>query len=81
MNLPDPGLNLDTRPDNVVAFPGAHRSRTTKAADIPGPPLPRNKRSVAAMGAEINARLLILLGICTTSAAVALSAVHILQAS
>jgi hypothetical protein len=30
-------------------------------------------------GAELNARLLVLLGICTTSAAIALSAVHVLQ--
>jgi hypothetical protein len=30
-------------------------------------------------GAEMNARLLVLLGICTTSAAIVLSTVHILQ--
>lgn len=81
MKLPDPGLNLDTFPDNVVAFPRTHCSRAARLADIPRPRRPRDKRPLAAMGAEINARLLILLGICTTSAAAALSAVHILQAT
>lgn len=71
---------LDALPDNVVAFPGAHRGGGTKVASA-GPSAPASKRAIAVTGAELNARLLLLLGICATSAAIALSATHILQGS
>ena len=43
------------------------------------PDMRRNRRMAAVTGAELNARLLILLGICITSAALVLSAVNILH--
>jgi hypothetical protein len=72
MNIQDPRVNHHALPDNVVPFPRANRARSTSFVAA----LPR-KQPVT--GAELNARLLVLLGICTTSAAIALSAVHILQ--
>lgn len=81
MDSKDQGLNVDSLPDNVVAFPGARRSRPgAYPATGFGHPSPRRDQGAAAIsGAELNARLLLLLGICTTSAAIALSAVHVLQ--
>jgi hypothetical protein len=81
VDLKDQGLNVDNLPDNVVAFPGARRSRPAAyPATGFGHPSPRcNQGAAAISGAELNARLLLLLGICTTSAAIALSAVHVLQ--
>jgi hypothetical protein len=80
MNLQDHGLNLRTLPGNVVAFPGARCGRPpmSHAANGTTRQSPR-KRPVAVAGPELNARLMVLLGICVTSAATALSAVHILQ--
>jgi uncharacterized membrane protein YphA (DoxX/SURF4 family) len=68
-------------PANVVAFPCAHRCTAATASEIVRPSSRSSKRLVAASGAEINARLLVLLGICTTNAAVVLSAVHLLHGS
>lgn len=77
MSLPDHAL-----PDNVVMFPGARRRRPQAIAshDAALHPAPPRRRGAAALsGAEINARLLALLGICATGAAAAVSAVHFLQ--
>lgn len=63
--------------DNVIAFPHA-RMRTVAPAPVPSS-VDRGMRQAAVTGAELNARLLILLGICTTSATIVLSAVHILH--
>ena len=64
-------------PDNVVMFPGARRARTQRQ------PLPiestPHRRAAAVSGADLNARLMILLGICVTGAAGLVSAVHFLQ--
>jgi hypothetical protein len=79
MNFRHHGVNLDTPPDNVIAFPCVHRDRLAPTAGIHRSYTRRNKQPVAITGAELNARLLILLGICATSAALALSAAHILQ--
>lgn len=79
MNFPDHGVNLDTPPNNVIAFPGARRGRLAPIAETSHPSPRRNTRPVAITGAELNARLLMLLGICMTGAAIALSAVRILQ--
>jgi hypothetical protein len=76
MNFKDYGVNL---PDNVIAFPGVRRDRLAATAGSHHPSTRRNKQPVAITGAELNARLLILLAICATSAALALSAAHILQ--
>lgn len=68
-------------PANVVAFPCARRRAAATAPEIAHPSSRSSKRPVAVSAAEINARLLVLLGICTTKAAVVLSAVHLLQGS
>jgi hypothetical protein len=65
-------LDLGARPSNVVPFPRARRG-----TPIPIP-APRRNRPTAAAAAHLNARLLLLLGICTMSATSALLAVHIL---
>jgi hypothetical protein len=65
-------------PDNVVAFPRACRSRPAPTGETAHSPS-RAARPTAMTGAEMNARLLVLLGICTTSAAIVLSTVHFLQ--
>ena len=71
MNFQDHGHAL---PDNVVMFPGARRSR------LQGRSLPVPAKPAAVMsGAELNARLMVLLGICVSSAAVLVSAVHLLH--
>jgi hypothetical protein len=75
------GLKPGRLPDNVVAFSCARRGRpaTSRQVDETGRSSPhRCKRPVAISGAEMNARLLILFGICATSAALAVSSVHIL---
>ena len=75
-HLRTPVLNGE-HTDNVIAFP---RARARTAAPAPAQlSYHRSRRPVAVTGAELNARLLILLGICTTSATVVLSAVHILH--
>jgi hypothetical protein len=66
-------------PDNVVEFPSAYRRRAQLGSEFPQSRSPRGKRATALSGAELNARLLILLGICTSSAAIILTATHILQ--
>lgn len=76
MNFQHDGL--DTLSDNVIAFPGAHPSSRMSAAETGRPSSP-HRRAVALSGAELNGRLLLLLGICMSSAAILLSAVHILQ--
>jgi hypothetical protein len=68
-------------PDNVVAFPGAYRRRAQIPMERPHARTPRRERAVALSGAELNVRLLILLGICTSSAAIVLTAAHILYGS
>lgn len=68
MNFQDHGHAL---PDNVVMFPGARRPRLQHQS------LPI--RLAARSGAELNARLMILLGICVSGAAVLVSAAHFLQ--
>lgn len=64
MNFQTPGQAL---PDNVVMFPGVRRAR------------PQHRRAAAVSGAELNARLMVLLGICVSSAVGLVSAVHFLQ--
>jgi hypothetical protein len=64
-------------PCNVIAFPNARRDRPAIAASV-RPPRQGN-RSVALTGAELNARLLILLGLCTTGATSLVLAVRLLH--
>jgi hypothetical protein len=61
-------------PDNVVTFPGARHPRPQHHS---GPNHPASCAAVS--GADLNARLMILLGICVSTAAVLVSAVHFLQ--
>lgn len=70
MNFQNHGHAL---PDNVVMFPGVRRSRLQHPSS-PG----RSKPAAAVSGAELNARLLVLLGICVSSVAALVSAVHFL---
>ena len=70
MNFQDHGHAL---PDNVVMFPGVRRSRL-QSQSLPA----RSKPAAAVSGAELNARLLVLLGICASSGAVLVSAAHFL---
>jgi hypothetical protein len=78
MNFQDYGRTL---PDNVVAFPGVHRSRPQhqSLAHEPAHPAPPHRRAAVMSGAELNTRLMVLLGICVTSAAAVVSAAHFLQ--
>ena len=63
--------------DNVVMFPGASRRRLQhRSLPVRSAPQPR---VAAVSGAELNARLMILLGICVSSATAVVSAVHFLQ--
>ncbi len=76
MTLQHPGL--DTHPDNVIAFPRPSRGGVGKPARIARKA--RGERAISVSGADLNARLLLLLGICVSSAAILFLAVHILQA-
>ncbi|HEV8390322.1 MAG TPA: hypothetical protein VGQ35_10790 [Dongiaceae bacterium] len=75
MKSQDHGANFEALASNIIAFPGTHRGRPATTAEAGR----QGRQPAAIAGAELNARLLILFAICTTSAAVALSAVHILQ--
>jgi hypothetical protein len=76
MNFQNHGRTL---PDNVVAFPGVRRTLPQQSlAHEPAHPAP-HRRTAAMSGAELNARLMVLLGICVTSAAAVVSAAHFLQ--
>lgn len=74
MNFPNHGHAL---PDNVVMFPGARRPRPQDEI-LPVRSAPRRQAAVLS-GAELNARLMVLLGICVSSAAALVSTVHFLQ--
>lgn len=74
MNLQNHGHAL---PDNVVMFPGARRPRPQDEI-LPVRPAPHRPATVMS-GAELNGRLMVLLGICVSSAAALVSAVHFLQ--
>lgn len=77
MNFQDLGRTL---PDNVVAFPGVRRTRPQHQSPAQEPirSAPRRRAAVTS-GAELNARLMVLLGICVTSATAVVSAAHFLQ--
>jgi hypothetical protein len=75
MNFQDHGRTL---PDNVVAFPGVRRTSPQSLAHEPIRSAPCRRAAVTS-GAELNARLMVLLGICVTSAAAVVSAAHFLQ--
>jgi hypothetical protein len=77
MSFQDHGRTL---PDNVVAFPGVRRTcpQHQSLAHEPLRSAPRRRAAVMS-GAELNARLTVLLGICVTSAALVVSAAHFLQ--
>jgi len=66
-------IDLGARPSNVVPFPRKRRDVPTAI------PESRRARQAAITIAQLNARLLLLLGICTMSATSALVAVHILH--
>ena len=78
MKLQDSGTGSGALAGNIIAFRGGRRGWSALSeASVPARP---GKRQAAAMtGAEINARLLVLLGICTTTAAGLLLAVRILH--
>ena len=81
MACQDHSPELDRLPDNVVEFPRAYRGRPAAsplADETRRSSLHGRNRAAAISGAELNARLLILFGICTTSAAIAVSSVHVL---
>ena len=64
-------------PDNVVMFSGARRPRPQD--ELPPVRSAPHRPAAAVSGAELNARLMVLLGICVSSAAALVSAVHFLQ--
>lgn len=69
-----------TLPDKVVAFPGMRRARPQHQSPVHEPVHPAPRRRAAAMsGAELNARLVVLLGICVTSATAVVTAAHFLR--
>jgi hypothetical protein len=74
MNFQNHGHAL---PDNVVMFPGARRPRPQHEV-LPVRSAP-HRQAAAMSGAELNARLMVLLGICVSCAAALVSAVHFLQ--
>ena len=77
MNSQDHGRTL---PDNVVAFTGVHRSRLQHPSLAHEPVQPaRHRRTAMMSGGELNARLMVLFGICVTSAAAVVSTAHFLQ--
>ena len=64
-------------PDNVVMFPGAARARLQhQPLQVRSAP---HRPATVVSGAELNARLMVLLGICVSGAAAVVSAVHFLQ--
>lgn len=80
MNHQDHRAMTNSLPDNVIAFPGTHRIRSAEWAGDVRCAAPRpNIRAAAMTGAEFNARLLILLGICTASLLAVLSAIHVMH--
>jgi hypothetical protein len=86
MNVQNHRMMTNSLPDNVIAFPGRHRAQPPEfahAGDLgcaaPRPDSRSNTRAAAIAGAELNARLLMLLGICTTSLVVVLSAIQVLH--
>jgi hypothetical protein len=77
MTFQDHGRTL---PDNVVAFPGVRRTRPQHQSLAHQPVQPAAHRRAAVMsGGELNARLMVLFGICVTSAAAVVSAAQFLQ--
>jgi hypothetical protein len=76
MNFQDDGRTL---PDNVVAFPGVRRTRPQHWSLAHEPVRSAPHRRATVMGGELNARLMVLLGICVTGAAAVVSAAHFLQ--
>jgi hypothetical protein len=74
MKFQDHGRAL---PDNVVMFPGVRRPRLQHQS-LPIRLAPHRPPAVTS-GAELNMRLMILLGICVCSAAALVSAAHFLQ--
>jgi len=74
MNFQSRSARCDTRADNVIVFPRAHR--VCLASFVPSQ---RGRRPADLTDADLNLRLLALLGICMTSATLALSAVHVLH--
>ena len=77
MNFQDHGRTL---PDNVVAFPGVRRTRPQHPSLAHEPVRSAPHRRAAAMSAaELNARLMVLFGICVTSAVAVVSAARFLQ--
>jgi hypothetical protein len=66
-------IDLRARPSNVVPFPGTRRQVPTAI------PESRPARQAAITVAQLNARLLLLLGVCTMSATSALLAVRLLH--
>jgi hypothetical protein len=76
MNFQDHGHTL---PHNVVAFPRTCRARPQHPFFVHEVQPAASKQAVAASGAGLNARLMVLLGICVTSAAIVISAVRFLQ--
>jgi hypothetical protein len=74
MNFQNHGTAL---PDNVVMFPGARRP-CPQHQSIPVRPAP-HRQAAAMSGPDLNARLMVLLGICVSSAAALVSVVHFLQ--
>lgn len=77
MNFQDHGRTL---PDNVVAFPGVRRGspqhQSLAHEQVQSAP---HRRAAVMSGAELNARLMVLLGICLTSATAVVSAAHFLH--
>lgn len=78
-NIQDHGSQREALSRNAVALSDTGRSMIPSGSDSFSSFPQRNRRMAAVSGAELNARLLILLGICITSAALVLSAVNILH--
>lgn len=79
MHFQSDGLDFEVRPAKVIAFPTTPCRTVAATIATASRSSPCSKRPAAITGAALNARLLILLGICTTSAIAVLSAVLILQ--
>jgi hypothetical protein len=63
-----------TPPDNVVMFPALRRAQPQRR-----PASAPRRRAAALSGAELNARLMILLCICVSGATALVSAAHFLH--